>query len=351
MLFNSSALTQKKNIHLSGCATKKRSAGALLEIEQTWSTHDSPKIKVKINDNEKEITLGTDRGYIEASLAACSKNEVVGQVYITFSDGSLVAVSLAKETVKWSREEGLSNLVAVELIDAANKLNEDVVDPDIPQVGEKQELVDQFLRRIRRHANQIYSVLRHLSTVKDITSYFIDQSASNSDQFGIRKVIVAVTAYDKVYGLDSKTGNVLWQLMIPGGLDLNAEDNSINLFVQRTANYHGMDGKCLLLYTNSETEHVELISFNPINGKLEPRESRSFGGSSIVKAFLLHHSNEDNIRPLVVLNKNNQVMIEPENEIGAIKALSGKIYIASVSKDKDKITGQRLIVTNGKNTF
>ena len=70
-----------------------------------------------------------------------------------------------------------------------------------------------------------------------------------------------------------------------------------------------------------------------------------------MKAFLLHHSNEDNIRPLVVLNKNNQVMIEPENEIGAIKALSGKIYIASVSKDKDKITGQRLIVTNGKNTF
>ena len=112
---------------MSGCATKKRSAGALLEIEQTWSSHDSPKIKVKINDNEKEITLGTDRGYIEASLAACSKNEVVGQVYITFSDGSLVAVSLAKETVEWSREEGLSNLVAVELIDEVLAGHPDVV--------------------------------------------------------------------------------------------------------------------------------------------------------------------------------------------------------------------------------
>ena len=266
-----------------------------------------------------------------------------------FTDGSLISVSHAKESVKWTREEGLANIVAVELIDAANKLNEDVIDPDLPQIGEKQELVDQFIRRIRRHGNQIYSILRHLATVKDITSYFIDQSGSSSDQFGIRKVIVAVTGHDKIYGLDSKTGNVLWQFMIPGGLDLKSQEHTVNLFVQRLASYYGMDGKCVLLYTNIKTRKVELISFNPINGKLENTESRSFGDNSIVKAFLLHHPNEDNIRPLVVLNKINQVMIEPINAVGEIKSLSGKIYIASVSKDKDKITGQRLIITKGKN--
>ena len=325
---------------------------ALIEIEQQWNDDGASNIEVRINDKKKQFEFDTPRPHIEASLATCSKNgEVLGPIYISFADGSLISVSLAKESIKWSREEGLSNLVAVELIDAANKLNEDAVEPDLPQVGEKQELVDQFLRRIRRHANQIYSVLRHLSTVKDITSYFIDQNSSNSDQFGIRKVIVAVTAYDKVYGLDSKTGSVLWQLMIPGGLDLNSQDHSVNLFVQRSANYHGMDGKCVLLYTNIKTGKVELISFNPINGKLQIGESRSFGDGSVVKAFLLHHSNEENIRPLVVLNKNNQVMVEPKNEIGAIKGLSGKIYIASVSKDKDKITGQRLTVTNGKNAY
>jgi len=127
---------------------------------------------------------------------------------------------------------------------------------------------------------------------------------------------------------------------------MESSDHSINLFVQRSANYYGMDGKCVLLYTSSKTGKVELISFNPINGKLEIEESRSFGDGSIVKAFLLHHSNEDNIRPLVVLNKNNQVMVEPHSAVGEMKALSGKIYIASVSKDKEKITGQRLIVTN-----
>jgi len=99
------------------------------------------------------------------------------------------------------------------------------------------------------------------------------------------------------------------------------------------------------VYTNRRTKVVELISFNPINGKAETDGKRSFGKGSIVKAFLLHHSTEDKIRPLVVLNRNNQVMIEPESSLGEIKSLSGKIYIASRSKDNDKITGQRLLVT------
>merc|ERR1712038_827373 len=133
--------------------------------------------------------------------------------------------------------------------------------------------------------------------------------------------------------------------MIPGGLDMENSDHSINLFVQRSANYYGMDGKCVLLYTSSKTGKVELISFNPINGKLEIQESRSFGDGSIVKAFLLHHSNEDNIRPLVVLNRKNQVMVEPDSALGEIKSLSGKIYVATRSQDSDKITGQRLLVT------
>ena len=340
-----------KYVHISGCSGKKNSKSSVLQIEQIWDESDQVSIEIRSEDDQNNIHLGTDRGNIESSLVLCSKSGgTPGQVYLTFSDGSLLALSYAKSSTKWIKDEGLAELVAVELVDSANKLNlndDDEIDADLPPVGEKNDLIEQFVRRIKRHANQIHSLLRQLVQVKDIASFFIDQSGSRSDEFGMRKVIVAVTKHDKIYGIDSKTGKILWQFMVTGGIELENEDNPVYLFLQRPANYYHLDAKCAVVYTNRKTKVVELTSFNPINGKVEATDKRSFGKGSIVKAFLLHHSTEDNIRPLVVLNRNNQVMIEPESSLGEIKSLSGKIYIASKSKDGDKITGQRLLVTKG----
>ena len=340
-----------KSVFISGCSLKKNSKSSVLEIEQIWDVTDQVSIEIRSEEDKKNIHVGTDRGNIETSIVICSKSGgTPSQVYLTFSDGSLLAISYAKSSTKWIKEEGLADLVAAELVDAANKLNindDDEIDTDLPQVGEKIDLIEQFVRRIKRHANQIHSFLRHLVTVKDIAGFFIDQSGSRSDEFGMRKVIVAVTKHNKIYGMDSKTGSILWQFMVTGGIELNNDDNSVYLFLQRPANYYNLDAKCAVVYTNQRTKLVELISFNPINGKVDASGKRSFGKGSIVKAFLLHHSTEDNIRPLVVLNRNNQVMIEPESSLAEIKSLSGKIYIASKSKDNDKITGQRLLVTKG----
>ena len=193
----------------------------------------------------------------------------------------------------------------------------------------------------------LLTILRHIVTVKDIASFFIDQNGQNSDQFGIRKVIVAVTKNDKIYGLDSKTGRIIWQSMIPGGVEWRKDENSPYLFLQRPANFYGMDAKCTLVYRNLETLDMQRISFNPLTGRIDNNDIQSLGSGSIVKAFLLHHSIEDNIRPLVILNKNNQVTVVPEYAIREIKSLSGKIFIASVGQDGEKITGQRLQVTEG----
>merc|ERR1719510_100629 len=122
---------------------------------------------------------------------------------------------------------------------------------------------------MKRHANQMHSFLRHLATVKDIVGFFIEQSDSRSDQFGIRKVIVAVTEHDKIYGMDSKTGDILWQFMVPGGILLGKDEHPVYLFLQRPANYYRMDAKRSVVYTNRNTKSVELISFNPINGKVD----------------------------------------------------------------------------------
>ena len=329
----------------------KKNSNPTIEIEQIRDK-DQALLEIKFRDDKKKISLITERGKIETSMVTCNKNGgTLNMIYVVFEDGSLVAISHSKSTVKWVREEALADMAVVQLVDAANRLSfdgeEDQIDQDLPQLRKNEDLLEQFIRRIRRHANQIHSLLRHIVTVKDIASFFIDQNGQNSDQFGIRKVIVAVTRNDKIYGLDSKTGRILWQSMIPGGVEWKKDENSPYLFLQRPANFYGMDAKCALVYRNLETLDMQRISFNPLTGRIDNNDIQSLGSGSIVKAFLLHHSTEDNIRPLVILNKNNQVTIVPEYAIREIKSLSGKIFIASVGQDGEKITGQRLQVTEG----
>jgi hypothetical protein len=47
------------------------------------------------------------------------------------------------------------------------------------------------------------------------------------DRFGLRKVIVAATGYSKLYGMDSMTGSILWQVRYPGEfLQLESRDKA-----------------------------------------------------------------------------------------------------------------------------
>ena len=43
------------------------------------------------------------------------------------------------------------------------------------------------------------------------------------DRFGLRKVVVAVTEYGKLYGMDSMSGSILWQVRYPGDSLRNSE--------------------------------------------------------------------------------------------------------------------------------
>ncbi len=39
------------------------------------------------------------------------------------------------------------------------------------------------------------------------------------DRFGLNKMLVVVTEHNKVYGIESMSGKIMWQLFFPGSFD------------------------------------------------------------------------------------------------------------------------------------
>ena len=77
----------------------------------------------------------------------------------------------------------------------------------------------QLFKRLRHHAAQLHSYITHLvAAKKDLGSLLaagLGQSGSRRpDLFGIRKMVVTVTARGKVYGIDSRTGRVMWSFLL-----------------------------------------------------------------------------------------------------------------------------------------
>jgi len=356
---------------LTGCEQgllSVRQSGKVLKVtaltDEGLTLTDKKVVEVKIG--------AAGRGKLVAASGTCGGLKTFNRLMVQFEDGSVCSVSDGGD-VFWTREEGLAAIEDVQLVDTGDHavFDDEAVaagagnaGADYHAVGggealyseteKKTDALTQFLKRVKYHATQLNAYITHLIAAKDLRS-LLRIHGSNKDEFGIRKMVVAVTSKAKVYGLDSKTGKVMWSFMLPGGIAYSAT-NPPKIFVQRSAHHFGMDPICALVY-KANSKMINILTFNPLNGKVKSAaddvtnntddvitQPRTVG-MSYVKAFLLHHSNEDLIRPLVILTKSNQLVIEPEEDAKLLKSLAGKMFIAAVDPtNEERILGQRVVV-------
>ncbi|TFK50623.1 DUF1620-domain-containing protein [Heliocybe sulcata] len=135
--------------------------------------------------------------------------QVLTRLFLTTTTG---AVQLwQRDTLQWTREEGLATIAAAEYV----------------------ELPEEKIVHSHRAEAFLERVVRHVKDTKDLPSYltaFVNRfltgsyetpstalpSAANTsglmtrDTFGFRKIIVVATAFGKIYGLDSTTGDIVW---------------------------------------------------------------------------------------------------------------------------------------------
>jgi hypothetical protein len=131
-----------------------------------------------------------------------------GSVFITTST-RLLQLSRAGEVV-FTREEALTDIAGVHFVELGE-----------PETEEALGLMahESFVARLTRHIGMlgrlpayIQHFVQRLSSTADIAGQTppLSKERLHRDQFGLQKLVVAVTKAGKVYGLDSASGGILW---------------------------------------------------------------------------------------------------------------------------------------------
>lgn len=153
------------------------------------------------------------------------------------------------------------------------------------------------------------------------------------DDFGLHKMIVAVTKSGKLFGIDNISGKQHWTKYFPQLEGFN-DDIGIQLVVQRTSKYYPLPAQCSIIGKHKKTGHGVIFQFNPING--QPLDKGFVELSYPIQQFtLMHRLDANSLKGLLLLDNNNKVHMLPETSAELVNDL----YIYTADKNTGAIAG------------
>uniref|UniRef100_A0AAQ6IR12 ER membrane protein complex subunit 1 n=1 Tax=Anabas testudineus TaxID=64144 RepID=A0AAQ6IR12_ANATE len=280
--------------------------------------------------------------YVQTFL---KKDDSVGyRVMVQTEDHTLTFIQQPGR-VMWTREEALSDVVTVEMV-------------DLPLTGTQAELEGEFGKK----ADGLMSmVLKRLSSqlillqawISHLWKLFYDARKPRSqvkndvtienlsrDEFNLQKMMVMVTASGKLFGIDSKTGNILWKHY----LDNIPSNAAFKLMVQRTTAHFPHPPQCTLLIkdkvsNNKSTLHV----FNPIFGKKSHVTPPALS-QPILQSLMLPLMDQDYAKVLLLVDDQYKVSAFPstKNVLQQLQEMATSIYFYLVDSSQGRLCGYRL---------
>ena len=298
--------------------------------------------------NQNNYDVDADRGLIEHSWVFCDKDDPDAfQLILRSQDGSLVSVT-PLGNIMWKREEGLGSIKEVKLInrDTFDDVDE-TYDQDKPATENSDHVLEMFLKRLKHHASQIQIFLEKIKLGKvGLSTILLGNPDASYNDFEMRKMIVAFTSHGGLYGLDSKSGKVLWQRMSP----CMGQNSNPFLFLQRSGSQFGLPPLATLICT-THSGVSKIIKFNPSSGTLSADQSQTLA-KPVHKAILIHQSTpEDHIRPILLVSEGQEFTVEPKDAMKSLKSISGKIFVANLDADHTGIQGNRLSLSDDEKSI
>ncbi|XDV45908.1 hypothetical protein PO909_013917 [Leuciscus waleckii] len=282
-----------------------------------------------------------NRLYVHAFL---KKDDSVGyRVMVQTEDLTLTFLQQPGRVV-WMREEALADVVTMEMV-------------DLPLTGTQAELEGEFgkkadgllpmvLKRLSSQFILLQAWMAHLwklfydarkprSSVKNEVT--ID--TLSRDEFNLQKMMVMVTASGKLFGIDSKSGTVLWKQYLE-----DIQPNSIfKLIVQRTTAHFPHPPQCTLLIKNKDTGLGRLYVFNPIFGK-KSHISVPALPRPVLQTLLLPVIDQDYAKVLLLIDDQYKVTAFPstKNVLQQLQDTASSIFFYLVDSSQGKLSGFRL---------
>uniref|UniRef100_A0A8D3DMV6 ER membrane protein complex subunit 1 n=1 Tax=Scophthalmus maximus TaxID=52904 RepID=A0A8D3DMV6_SCOMX len=277
-------------------------------------------------------------------LFSFRKDDSVGyRVMVQTEDHTLTFIQQPGRVI-WTREEALSDVVTMEMV-------------DLPLTGTQAELEGEFGKK----ADGLFSmVLKRLSSqfillqawVAHLWKLFYDARQPRSqvkndvtienlsrDEFNLQKMMVMVTASGKLFGIDSKTGSILWRHY----LDDIPSNAAFKLIVQRTTAHFPHPPQCTLLIKDKDTGLATLHVFNPIFGK-KSHVTPPTMTQPILQSIILPLMDQDYAKVLLLVDDQYKVSAFPstKNVLQQLQDMASSIYFFLVDSDQGRLSGYRL---------
>jgi len=261
---------------------------------------------------------------------------------VQFKDDSMMLVENPNR-VLWVREESLSSIQQVKMIDlpvVGNELSD--------EKGNKANVVDMFVKRVTTQYNQLKSYmdnymkeLNRIPNKNNKKSRFAKYDEVVRDEFSFDKIIFVVTNSATVYGLDSKSGDIVWRKYIP-----SLHDRKVHIMVQRASN-HYPNPPLVTVVGLKKDHHPAVVSFQPINGKYTDHSDEfSSLKSSVMQAVLLPSLDDTFMRPILLVLENNEVSLFPRDTSTEVMSSNQQLYVYNVNKNTGVVTGFKIDTEN-----
>lgn len=276
--------------------------------------------------------------------AFLKKDDSVGyRVVVQTEDHALTFIQQPGRVV-WTREEALADVVTMKMV-------------DLPLTGTQAELEGEFGKKadgllsmvMKRLSSQLILLQAWLA---HLWKLFYDARKPRSqvknevtienlsrDEFNLQKMMVMVTASGKLFGIDSKTGTILWKHYLE-----NIQPNTVfKLMVQRTTAHFPHPPQCTLLIKDKDTGLATLHVFNPIFGKKShitpPTVSRP-----VIQSLMLPLIDQDYAKVLLLIDDQYKVSAFPstKNVVQQLQEMASSIYFYLVDSSQGKLCGYRL---------
>ncbi|XP_012531272.1 ER membrane protein complex subunit 1 isoform X3 [Monomorium pharaonis] len=240
----------------------------------------------------------------------------------------------------WTREEALASIVAVEIIELPMSDRDQAIETEFDQkesidVDGSWDVLSMFLRRITSQINQARAFFQ---TILDLVPQQSNQRIDLvQDKFGLHKMIVAVTSAGKLYGIETRKGEIIWQFRIPNIHGFTKLSNTMILYVQRGSRHFPHPPQCALLAEDKETGEGVIYTFNPITG--QSLDGLIKLGYKIKQSMLLHVATDDFLRGILILDARDKVHVFPDSATAVAASLGKNTYLFTADQTTGILSG------------
>ncbi|XP_076672940.1 ER membrane protein complex subunit 1 isoform X1 [Andrena cerasifolii] len=240
----------------------------------------------------------------------------------------------------WTREEALSSIVAVEIIELPMSDRDQAIEKEFDQkesidVDSSWDVLSMMFRRV---SSQFKQAKAFFQSILSLTPQQSNQRTDLvRDKFGLHKMIVLVTSAGKLYGIETRKGEIIWQLRVPSIRGFAKRSNAIVLYVQRGSRHFPYPPQCALLAEDKKTGEGVIYTFNPITG--QPLDGLVKLGYKIKQSMLLHVTTDDFLRSILILDGRDKAHVYPEGATAIAASLGKNTYIFTADQTTGELSG------------